>query len=65
MNLKSRSAAFSVKRFKAALRAAISLSVRHGRSLKMMKKIMPEAGKMLLFGAAVNLPFWLYIAGVL
>ena len=33
--------------------------------MKMMKKIMPEVGKMLLFGAAVNLPFWLYIMGVL
>ena len=66
MNLKSRSAAFSVKRFKAVLKAVISSSVRRGRSLnKMMKKVIAETGKMLLFGAAVNLPFWLYIAGVL
>lgn len=31
----------------------------------MMKKVIAETGKMLLFGAAVNLPFWLYIMGVL
>ena len=30
-----------------------------------VKERASEAGKMLLFGAVVNLPFWLYIAGVL
>ena len=31
----------------------------------MMKKLMTEAGGILLFGTVLNLPFWLYIAGVL
>ncbi len=30
-----------------------------------MKKMTIEAGKVLLVGAALNLPFWLYIAGIL
>ena len=50
----------------AALKAVISSSVRRGRSLnKMMKKVIAETGKVLLIAAALNLPFWLYIAGVL
>lgn len=31
----------------------------------MMKKMMTEAGGILLVGAVLNLPIWLYIAGVL
>nr|DAY68118.1 MAG TPA: hypothetical protein [Caudoviricetes sp.] len=31
----------------------------------MMKKVIAETGKVLLIAAALNLPFWLYIAGVL
>ena len=66
MTLKSRYAAFSAKLFKAALKAVISSSVRRGRSLnKMMKKVIAETGKVLLIAAALNLPFWLYIVGVL
>lgn len=31
----------------------------------MMKKVESEAGGILLVSAALNLPFWLYISGVL
>lgn len=31
----------------------------------MMKKVIAETGKVLLIAAVLNLPFWLYIAGVL
>lgn len=31
----------------------------------MMKKMVSEAGGILLVSAALNLPFWLYISGVL
>ena len=31
----------------------------------MMKKMVSEAGGILLVGVALNLPFWLYIGGVL
>lgn len=62
----SRSAACSAKHSTVAHKAAIRRIARHGRSLnKMMKKKMTEAGGILLVGAVLNLPIWLYIAGVL
>ena len=59
----SQYAALTVKHFLDALKAVTSWNVEGKWKVMKMKNVIKETGKVLLFGVAVNAPFWAYMLG--
>lgn len=59
----SRYVVLTVKHFWAVQKAVTSWNAEGKWKVKKMKKVIKETGKVLLFGVAVNAPFWAYMLG--